>query len=797
MPKTIELVPHADCTGCGACLNKCPRNAVSMQREGDFPYPVINHDLCVNCGLCEKTCPALHPSFDNAAHPECYAYWADDQTRAVSSSGGAFSALAQDVLTRGGVVAGAAYDEDCYSVSYRVAESCAELAPLRGSKYVQADTGLVYRQVKQALDAGRPALFVGCPCEVAGMRSYLGREDPNLYLVDLVCHGTPPQSLYEKFVREQEQTHGAKAVRVNFRDKSFMGWNPSTAIDFANGETYRKRKGECAYMRAFLGGLMFRESCGHCPFARLPRQGDMTIADFWDVHRHDPRLDDRKGTSLLLVNNERGRELLEALRPGAKLLEPAPLDHAIRYNAQIKWSSLHSEKRDRFQSLMRDYGYPFEKASIYTLEDRYDVGYVGWWYGANYGSALTAFALNRALVGMGKTTLMVNWPMNPPEGEGSRGRQLGEKFYDIAEYLPLERCCELNTRCDTFVVGSDQLWNWYSNRDTGSYYFFLDWVDKWHKKISYATSFGHDNVYYPEEMRFTLGYLLSRFDRISVREKSAVEVCRHDFGVEAEQVMDPVFLCKRPDYDQAIACSRLSCEEPYVLGYIMNPTPELREAVRRVATELSLPYRILVDGQGDFEQLSAELDDDNLMENVSVEDWLNLVSHASYVVTDSFHGFCFSIIFRRQFSIFVNAMRGRARLDTLSAIAGVKDRIFETYDQFQLARNWNQPINFDLVEQRMLPEVARSRDWLRTALDEPRHQPSATQIGYERILDLERRIIEQQRLMETSFARKGHVRLACDRVRDIVRRGCHAVRTHGMHYALTRLGEKLRQRLHH
>ena len=453
MPQTIEIVSHDDCTGCGACLNVCPKDAISMRLDGDFPYPVIDHDACIGCGLCERCCPALHPSFGNAKEPDCYAYWAQDDIRAVSSSGGAFTVLAEDFVTRGGVVAGAAYSDDCYSVEYRVAQTSEELAPLRGSKYVQADTKHVYREIKQALAAGRPALFVGCPCEVAGIRGFLGKDDPNLFCVDLVCHGTPPQTLYERFVREEETAHGAKAVRVNFRDKNFMGWNPSTAIDFQDGSQYRKRRSQCPYMEAFLGGLMFRESCGHCPFATLPRQGDLTIADFWDVHLLDPKLDDRKGTSLLLVNNDRGAQLLEILDAGGKLLQRASLEHGIKHNAQIRYSSMHNPRRERFQSLMRDYGYSFEKAAVYALEDRYDVGFVGWWYGANYGSALTAFALNRTLVRAGYSTLMLNWPMNPPEGEGSRGRQFGEHFYDVAEYLPLERTGEFNQRCDAFVVG--------------------------------------------------------------------------------------------------------------------------------------------------------------------------------------------------------------------------------------------------------------------------------------------------------------------------------------------------------
>lgn len=806
MPETIERVAHVDCTGCGACLNKCPKNAISMKLSGDFPYPVIDHSLCIDCGLCERACPVLHPSYENDESPDCYAYWADDDIRAKSSSGGAFTALAENIIDRGGVVAGAAYSDDCYSVEYRLAESVEALAPLRGSKYVQADTRLVYRDVKRALDAGKPALFVGCPCEVAGMRSFLGRDYPNLYLVDLVCHGVPPQSLYEKFIREEEDKHGSKAVRVSFREKAFSGWNHGTCLDFADGSQYRKKRSECPYLKAFIDRIDLRESCGNCKFAALPRQGDLTLADFWDVRLYDESLDDNKGTGLVLCNNAKGNELLDMLRDSAKLLKPAPLDHAIKHNSQIKYSSIHNEKRDRFRELMNRYGYSFEKAAVYALEDRYDVGLVGWWYGANYGSALTAYALNRTVEGMGKTVLMLNWPMNPPsdEDEPSCGRRFGEHFYDVAEYVPLERMSEFNRRCDAFLVGSDQLWSWYSNRDTGSYYFFLDWADKWHKKIAYSTSFGHDIAYYPEEMRFKLCYLMSRFDYVSVREKSGIQICHHDFGVDAEQTMDPVFLCDMDDWNKALALSNLDANQPYVLGYIMNPTPDKRDAVRRAANELGLPYRILVDGQGDFEELRDELDDDNLLESLPVEDWLFLFRNASYVVTDSFHGFCFSLIFGRQFSIFINPLRGKARIDTLAGLAGVEDRIFETYESFSAARNWECKIDYKTVSKKLSAEVERSRQWLASALQGPRLQPSAAETSFNKFFELEGRINElaqksenlERELEIERWGEPGTFKRKRRRLFDIIRRGGCALRERGLAYSLGRLREKLARRLH-
>ena len=193
---------------------------------------------------------------------------------------------------------------------------------------------------------------------------------------------------------------------------------------------------------------------------------------------------------------------------------------------------------------------------------------------ANYGRALTAFALNRALDTLGKTVLMLPWPMSP-SSERILSAPIVKTFYEYPEFHPLGEQFEYNRQCDTFIVGSDQLWNWWSNRDVGTYYFFLNWVDDAHKKLAYSTSFSHDLVYYPKEMRLKIGYLLSRFDGISVRERSGVTVCKRDFGADAVQTIDPVFLCDIDSYVKLASLSKMEAPSTgYVLAYILNPTDD-------------------------------------------------------------------------------------------------------------------------------------------------------------------------------------------------------------------------------
>lgn len=258
MDKSIICVDKEQCTGCGACYNICPTQAIRMKADSEgFLFPAIDEALCVNCGKCLNHCPVHTPQYDNSASPECYAVLAEDTIRSVSSSGGIFTLLAEWIIDQGGAVCGAAYTPDQYNVEHIIVTSREELGLLRGSKYVQSNTGNIYQEVKKYLNSDRPVLFTGTPCQVAAIHKLFGKSN-NLYTLDLVCHGVPSPEVYKAFIQEQEQKFGSKAVRVCFRDKSTTNWGHSTTIDFANGEKYQKIRNECPYLNSFLKLLSLR-----------------------------------------------------------------------------------------------------------------------------------------------------------------------------------------------------------------------------------------------------------------------------------------------------------------------------------------------------------------------------------------------------------------------------------------------------------------------------------------------------------------------------------------------------------
>jgi len=338
-------------------------------------------------------------------------------------------------------------------------------------------------------------------------------------------------------------------------------------------------------------------------------------------------------------------------------------------------------------------------------------------------------------------------PASMPAG---RGRNLGAHFYETSALTKLADYSRFNNHCDTFVLGSDQLWNWYSNRSTGSYHYFLDFVDKNHKKIAYATSFGHDYVHYPEEMRLKIGYLLQRFDALSVRENSAVEVCRRDFNVDAVQVIDPVFLCDMDSYDQAIALSSIKLEhESYVLAYLLNPTHDKLEAVRHTAAQRGLPYKIILDGQSRSAELMENAENDpNIVGPLEVADWLNYFRHADNVVTDSFHGFCYSVIFQRNMVIFPNEKRGMARFNTIADLTGLHGRLCYSLDEFMEKKLWEVPVDFEAVSVMMKPHIEFGFKWLTEALEQHKRVPTTKELQLKQVLDFK----TKQAALEKQFA---------------------------------------------
>jgi Pyruvate/2-oxoacid:ferredoxin oxidoreductase delta subunit len=340
-----------NCCGCGICVYVCPSNCIKFEaNEEGFLMPQLDKSFCTNCHLCMKVCPCIFQSaINDRIYPaKVYAAWyKDPDIRKKSSSGGFFSAISKVILDRGGIVVGAALDENL-CCKHVLVENIEDLTSLRGSKYVQSFISSdIIKSINTFLCSGRKVLFTGTPCQVSGLRNLVGDKSKNLILVDFVCKGVPSPMWFSMYINSLNNKN-KEIVSIFFRDKKF-GWKkPRILHEWNNGKKRWKKFQDDIYMASFLKNLALRESCYKCMFKNPFRHGDLTMADFWKVFAKYPQFDlDDKGTSLLLVNTEKGGQWLENCKENLFIGE-ADLEHAMIGNPMLYRSALRPKSRDFF-----------------------------------------------------------------------------------------------------------------------------------------------------------------------------------------------------------------------------------------------------------------------------------------------------------------------------------------------------------------------------------------------------------------------------------------------------------------
>ena len=341
--KDLPLLP-GNCIGCGACIQVCPSRAVEWKiSPRGFLTAGIDVEKCSRCGRCMGVCPLLTIPKGNSVQRCCKAVNYDAEALAISTSGGIFHALAVQTLQRHGVVCAARFDED-FSVKHDVLTSEAGIAPYCGSKYLQSKTGDVFLRIKDRLQRNQAVLFVGTPCQVAGLKNFLGQPDHNLLTVDFVCHGVGPALWFRKFLDYLELRRQSRVCAVNFRSKRRSYHRPEFEARFENGEVFRSGSYENSYTYAFAADLIVGEACMSCPFMSLERPGDLTLADYSgpDVSRREKKY----GVSLVLLNTDKGRAAFESL-PGVKS-SPLDLEQVKRFTYHLTRCSNGNPQRAAF-----------------------------------------------------------------------------------------------------------------------------------------------------------------------------------------------------------------------------------------------------------------------------------------------------------------------------------------------------------------------------------------------------------------------------------------------------------------
>lgn len=363
------------------------------------------------------------------------------------------------------------------------------------------------------------------------------------------------------------------------------------------------------------------------------------------------------------------------------------------------------------------------------MGENYDVGILGVWYGCNYGSIATYYSLYCAVRDMGKSVLMVHRPWIEPfdekRMEKRHAMRFARKHYDVSKAYHVGEISELNELCDTFLLGSDQLWKYGVTKVFGHSY-FLDFVQKGKNKVAYATSFGAERFLAPWSFSWKALSCMRRMNYVSVREETNVNMCRKLFGVEAVHTLDPILLCDRGRLAEIAQESTREQKKGYIAAYVLDPTPEKKQALLWLAEKLGKDIVVMLDGWPHLFKKNKEkmgLSQYTVTE-LTVNDWIFYMENSDFVLTDSFHGTCVALLYEKQFYAISNPGRGASRFESLTKEFGLTENYVHDPQEI-MQRDLPKQLDYERINKILEDKRRDSMEWLRKAICEPEQNHSA------------------------------------------------------------------------
>lgn len=351
----IKLNDKSDCCGCSACYSVCSHHAIKFEEDQEgFFYPVFNLNLCVDCGLCEKVCPVIHYKTESKnGNPIIYSAINNNVEQYMqSSSGGIFILLCEYIISKGGIVCGAAYDKD-FVVKHSFAKTLDECRAFQGSKYVQSDIRGIYPKIKSILKNKVSVLFSGTPCQVAGLKLYLRKNYDNLYTVDLICHGVPSPLIFKDYLNFVKGKN--IILHINMKSKSKKK-GTTIRFDFLNGKYVSQTLKTDLWNKLYFGSFIVRPSCHNCQFTHYNRIGDITIGDSWGINKYYPNFHADKMTSLLFVNTHKGAFLYDRI---SNQIDKIEITKEESMQPQLQYPTKKSLEREAFWEDYIKYGFNY------------------------------------------------------------------------------------------------------------------------------------------------------------------------------------------------------------------------------------------------------------------------------------------------------------------------------------------------------------------------------------------------------------------------------------------------------
>lgn len=736
------------CTNCMACYNICPSDAIEMIEDIDgFVYPSIVEDKCTHCGLCSKKCPALNIEqtkeiSQRLENPLAYGgHINNEEIREKSSSGGVFSILSKYVLDKGGYVCGARFTKGgiCEHV---IVDNWNDLAPLRGSKYVQSNINNCLKKIKSLLEQDKYVLFTGTPCQVAGLYAALGKDYEKLITVDLLCKGVPPQKLFIEYLKEITNGQENEITAINFREKQ-SGWRTPSFVVQGQGFLINKPDSyeNDNYIAAFVKNLTIRKSCTDCKFNRLPRMGDFSIGDFWGIEHYDRELDNKSGCSIILVNTQKSQIILSESSDYFAKLKEVYVPEIHNYNMISRKPYNHIYRSYFFEKYANGDYASLTGLIKEALNKKDGIGIINYAYSkCNYGSVLTGYALQKVFKKRGYTPANIIFYDNESCPDLNNLLDFNRKHIDFTYPCTTKaQLRDLNNVFQSFIVGSDTM---FLDFEVGQEYFNnvkFQFVDFSKNICSFAVSFGKQKLekwrskqpYSAEEMA-DAKRLLKRFSHISVRETSGVKICKENFGLEAECILDPVFFLTQDEWKKLFlkGSSAQKHDTKYIL-YLQKVEDEVKKYIDSIEN-----IDVLYDGD-DYEITLANINTTNY-KGPRIEDWLQSIAECETLYTDSFHGMCFAILFNKQFILFDTCGDLFVRCTSLMNKLGIESRLAKSVDDIK--RLLNNPIDYNRVNQKLQENLKTSEAFLEKILYSHEHPDPVR--GYMESLEI---LVEQKK----------------------------------------------------
>lgn len=721
-----------NCSVCTSCISKCPKNAINISKKIYNEIKINNQ--CIECKICENNCPGNKNKEKNnpvfkVARVKSY------NNINKSTSGGLFGEIARYILRNSGVVYGAVFSENFHSVKHIRCTNITDLNKILKSKYVRSNMNNNYLLAEKDLKKGKTVLFSGTPCQIAGLKCFLRKDYINLITVDIICHGTPSEKIWSKYLKSLETKFGSKAKYVDFRYLNEDNPAKNFLVEFKNGKVYNEVLYDTTYGRAFFTGLINYSSCANCQFKAFRNYSDITVCDAWgyenDNYKHK--------NSLVMLNTKTGKSIYNKIKNKLIEFDDFNMEELLRKNYPILFPTDEHYNRNKIEKLSGNIN---KQLSYWQQEknglkkDNTGIGIINFHYeNYNYGANLVAYSLSEVIKKLGFTPYIIDFDPSKELDAIERYRTI--EFLNFRKrYLNMtpkfsnkDDLDILNDYIDMYITGSNQVWRKQitgPNMET----YFLDFA-KGKNKISYAASFGTNDFEGTEEEIENCKELLKKFYNISVRESDGQKILLNRFEQESTVVLDPTLLLKREEYEKIITETydeKIDVAVYFVMDHdntILN-----NKNFKRL-----FPNKNIVNIKGDFEDIATL----NIFKYNSISKWLDGIRKCEYLVTDSYHGVIFGTIFHKKIICIGKKSKCLSRFKTLfNNLKGNLESI--NFSSLDNVKNTEININYEEIDENIERLKEKSILFLQESLGADKVKAS---IDYEKLF-FENKMLKKQ-----------------------------------------------------